>query len=500
MPLLRLALAALSLCLAASGCQRGGDGALKVVVIGDTEPTLGNPLAAPATEADAVLRSAIAQGLVRFDATGQIESGLAERWNVSDDGLSYIFRLAEGEWHDGPRINAHDVAKMLTRAVRASPDDPARDSLGAINEIVAMTDRVIEIRLRAPRPNLLTILAQPEFALIRGGAGTGPFGLRPAKGGESAEGSAPLLLRRRLPGFDGEEGSREDLSLAVMPAAAAIAAFRDERADIVLGGTIADLPLAQRAKLDRGALRFDPAAGLFGLVPTRISGFGGNEQLRRVLSEAIDRPALIAALGITGLVPRATILQQGLAGLGAPPQPGWLAQPLDQRRAALLSAVERALEAPRGAVQPAKALTVGLPDGPGGDLLLARLKADWGAIGFSVTRAGKNERADFRLLDLVAPSDSPAWFVRRFRCVVAAVCLPELEAVLASARETADPRQRAALLGGAAQKMDASVLFIPLTAPIRWSLVGRSAPGFTENRYARHALGSLAASAQGSAK
>ena len=38
-----------------------------------------------------------------------------------------------------------------------------------------MTDRVIEIRLSAPRPNLLQLLAQPEFALSREGLGTGPF-------------------------------------------------------------------------------------------------------------------------------------------------------------------------------------------------------------------------------------------------------------------------------------------------------------------------------------
>ena len=500
MPYFRLALVALSLCFAASACNRGPDGALKTVVIGDRTPTLGDPLVAPASEGDAVLRGAIAQGLVRFDAAGQIEPGLAERWNVSDDGLSYIFRLADGEWHDGPRISARDIARMLTRAIRSSPDDPARDTLGAISEVVAMTDRVIEIRLRAPRSNLLTLLAQPDFALIRGGTGTGPFAVRVVTPSNSGADDAPLMLRRRLPGFDGEEGSREDLSLAVMPATAAIAAFRDERADVVLGGTVADLPLAQHAKLDRGTLRFDPAAGLFGLAPTRDSGFGGNQQLRRVLSEAIDRPALIAALAIPGLAPRATILQQGLAGLGAPPQPAWLAQPIEPRRPALLAAVDRALEAPRGAVLPAKAISVGLPDGPGGDLILARLKADWGALGFSVTRTGKGERADFRLLDAVAPSDSPAWFVRRFRCAIAIVCLPDLETVLVSARETADPRQRAALLAEAAQKMDEAQLFIPLAAPIRWSLVARSAPGFTENRYARHTLGSLAATPQGNDK
>ena len=495
LPCFALALTAATACLGVAGCNRGSDGVLKAVVIGDTRPTLGNPLATPASEADAVLRGSIAQGLVRFDAAGQIEPGLAERWNVSDDGLSYIFRLADSEWRDGPRITARDIAKMLTKAFKAPPDDPVRDALGAVDEVVAMTDRVIEIRLRAPRANLLTLLAQPDFALIRGNAGTGPFVLVPTKPGAAAPKDGGLLLNRRVPGFDGGDGEREEVSLSVLPAARAIAAFRDGNADLVLGGTVANLPLAARARLPRGSLRFDPAAGLFGLIPVRASGIGGDEQLRRVLSQAIDRSALVAALNVPALAPRATILQQGLAGLGAPPQPAWLGQPPDQRRPALLAAVGRALEAPRGAEPATRTIAVGLPDGPGGDLILARLIADWRPLGFTVTRAGKGERADFRLVDQVAPSDSPAWFVRRFRCGIAAVCLPDVDPLLQTARDVSDARQRATLLAEAAAKMDEAQLFIPLAAPIRWSLVARSAPGFTENRYARHPLAGIDARA-----
>ena len=492
-PRFALTLAMAALALAVAGCDRGSDGMLRAVVIGDARATLGNPLAAPASEADAVLRASIAQGLVRFDAAGQIEPGLAERWNVSDDGLSYIFRLADSEWHDGPKVNARDVARMLSKAFKAGATDPVRDALGAVDEVVAMTDRVIEIRLRAPRANLLTLLAQPDFALIRGAVGTGPFALVAPKEGETVASDAPLRLRRRIAGIDGGDGEREEVALETLPAARAIAAFVSARANVVLGGTVADLPLAQRVKLARGSLRFDPAAGLFGLIPVRASGVGGDEQLRRVLSQAIDRPALVAALGVPGLTPRATILQQGLAGVGTPPQPAWLAQPADQRRAALIAATDRAIEVPRGNDAGPRPIVVGLPDGPGGDLILARLMTDWGALGFTVTRAARRERADFRLVDQVAPSDSPAWFVRRFRCGIAAVCLPDLDPLMLTAREIDDPRQRAALLVEAASQMDEAQLFIPLAAPIRWSLVARSVPGFTANRFARHPLAGLAA-------
>ena len=36
--------------------------------------------------------------------------------------------------------------------------------------------------------------------------------------------------------------------------------------------------------------------------------------------------------------------------------------------------------------------------------------------------------------------------------------------------------------------MDQAQLFIPIAAPIRWSLVSGRAPGFEENPFARHTL------------
>jgi peptide/nickel transport system substrate-binding protein len=39
--------------------------------------------------------------------------------------------------------------------------------------------------------------------------------------------------------------------------------------------------------------------------------------------------------------------------------------------------------------------------------------------------------------------------------------------------------------------MDQAVLFIPLTAPVRWSLVSSRVKGFAGNRFARHTLTEL---------
>jgi peptide/nickel transport system substrate-binding protein len=191
-----LALAAVA--LGPSACRPRQTGAVNIVVIG-AEPKIRDPVLGPLPAPDAVLVGSVAQGLVRFDAAGNIVGGLAERWNVSDDGMSYIFRLAAAKWSDGRPVTAQQVARLLKRAIGPRSKDPLKDTLGAVDDIVAMTDRVIEIQLAAPRPNLLAILAQPELAVLKGNRGRARSPSlrtrrRPARSGSSMK--CPRPMRR----------------------------------------------------------------------------------------------------------------------------------------------------------------------------------------------------------------------------------------------------------------------------------------------------------------
>lgn len=476
----RALIVATALSLGLAGCDPPRDEAVDVVVIGDETPTLADPSTGPLDAANAVLLSTVAQGLVRFDARGQIEPGLAESWNVSDDGLSYIFRLVSGKWPDGRTITARDVARLLTRQLRAASRNPLRDTLGAVEEIVPMTERVIEIRLRVARPNLLQLLAQPEFALVREGQGTGPF-----QPDAAADVPDALALTRRISVIDGKDYV-EHLHLSAAPAARAIAEFTTGEAGLVLGGTFGDLPLARRARLPRQSLRFDPVAGLFGLAPARRTGPIADEEVRALLNQAIDREALIAALNVPGLVPRTTLLQVGLEGGAIPVTPDWANIPLADRRPALAAEARRLfgeMDRPE--------LAIALPEGPGADVLFRRLAADWAPLGIRLVRAGKGVPADLRLVDAVAPSISPAWFVRQFRCGVAPLCSEDADTLMDSARQSPAGAQRAALLAEAGRLLDVDNLFLPIAAPIRWSLVSGDIDGFAENIFARHPLTGL---------
>lgn len=472
------ALLLFALALAPAGCRDQPEGAVKVVVIGG-EPKLRDPTLGPLSTPDQLLLDSVAQGLVRFDSAGNIVGGLAERWNVSDDGLSYIFRLASTEWQGGGKVTADQVARQLKREISARSRNSLKDSLGAVDDIVAMTDRVIEIRLSAPRPNLLSLLAQPQLAVLRDGKGTGPFKAIAEKGGG-------LRLSREIVSLDEEETRREDVLLSGAASADAIAGFAAGNSDLVLGGTFDDLPDAQRVKLPRGSLRFDPASGLFGLVPARSGGALANPEVRRLLSQAIDRDALIAAFKVPGLAARATLLEPGLDGLVPPVQPTWSTTPLDQRAAELAATAARLFPD-----QDARTIKLLLPAGAGGEILFNRLAADWSALGLTVERAPNAASADLRLVDAVAPSSSPAWFIRQFRCGAVPQCDELADTLLDAARESIVPAQRYALLGQAAGRIDEAQLFIPIAAPVRWSLVSGRIQNFAGNRYARHTLTGL---------
>src|SRR3546814_17057330 len=65
-----------------------------------TPPVLSDPARQALGRPSQMLMAGVARGLVRLDATGQVEPGIAERWIVIDDGMSYIFRIGDVTWPD----------------------------------------------------------------------------------------------------------------------------------------------------------------------------------------------------------------------------------------------------------------------------------------------------------------------------------------------------------------------------------------------------------------
>src|SRR5207245_3607201 len=153
-----------------------------------------------------------------------------------------------------------------------------------------------------------------------------------------------------------------EVALSGASAEQALQRFAAGKADLVLGGTFVDLPLAEQARLPRGSLNFDPASGLFGLVPVRAGGDFDKPEVRQLLSEAINRDGIVTALGVPGLAARATLLEPGLDGVPAPTPPAWLATPLAERIPSLSVRANRLFPN-----TPKPVIRLLLPEGPGAE-------------------------------------------------------------------------------------------------------------------------------------
>jgi hypothetical protein len=96
---------------------RGAPSANRVAIGMQLEPPILDPTASPAAAISEVLYGNVFEGLVRFAADGSVVPALAASWDISDDGLTYVFHLRHGvRFHDGTAFDA-DAAKLsLDRA------------------------------------------------------------------------------------------------------------------------------------------------------------------------------------------------------------------------------------------------------------------------------------------------------------------------------------------------------------------------------------------------
>jgi oligopeptide transport system substrate-binding protein len=484
MPSRTLLTTALAALLLAAGCTPRDVGPIAVSAIG-APPRLVNPSREPLDAASAYLLQTTAQGLVRFDADGDITQGLAQSWIISDDGLRYTFRLARAKWPDGTPITADQVVARLKAVAAPSSPNPLKPAMGAVEEVVGMTDEVLEIGLKAPRPNFLQLLAQPELAILRNGAGGGPFLVARQMGGT-------LRLSPPRPDEDSDARPPPDVLLRGEPAGIAIARFERKQAGLVLGGTAGDLPLARAARLPGGAsLAFDPVDGLFGLAfaPAPAGPLAAAE-VRQALSMAIDRGAIVAALAVPNLRARESLLPAGVEGIAAPASPNWTAGTTAMRRAL----AQRTLAAQ---LKGAKLhLRVALPEGVGYRVLFAILRRDWAAVGVTVERIGPSAPADLRLVDEMAPASLASWYLRHFVCGAGLVCDDAADQALETARMAPNQEARRAALSEADRILAGDAPFIAIAAPVRWSLVAPRLTGFRPNPFGRHPAGELVRAAQ----
>jgi oligopeptide transport system substrate-binding protein len=173
----------------------------------------------PAISGDSTSHQYVTQifsGLVRLDSNLEPVPDIAEKWEVSDDGMTYTFHLRKDvKFHDGKQVTASDFKYSWERACNhATGSSTAETFLGditgvretlaganpEISGVTVIDDYTLEVNIDAPRSYFLFKLTYPTaFVTDRQNVESGnnwwrnPNGTGPFKLGEWIEGDRLVL-------------------------------------------------------------------------------------------------------------------------------------------------------------------------------------------------------------------------------------------------------------------------------------------------------------------
>jgi ABC-type oligopeptide transport system substrate-binding subunit/class 3 adenylate cyclase len=257
-----------------------------------------------------------------------IVPSLAERWEISDDGLRYVFHLREGlTWSDGTPLTAQDVEFGIKRVL--DPESPGSsvaiyfalengeetylgqntdwDAVG----VRALDDRTVEFRLNAPAPYFMSVMNRPDSGpqprhaiddVAGAGVVSGAF--------EVAERSDErLVLRRRSE----RPGNVAEVELYRTAIADALPEYERGQTDLILVRYTPRLADLMPGAVHEDAILGSPAWSAY-IRFDHTHPVAGNLELRRALAHAVDRAALAAVCPANLVVASGGVVPPALQG------------------------------------------------------------------------------------------------------------------------------------------------------------------------------------------
>ncbi len=297
-----------------------------------TEP----PTLDPRKASDSVSIFVIKQcqsGLMQRGHNGKPEPGLAERFEVSEDGKTYTFYLKEVVWSDGKPLTAHDFErswKTLLDPAFASDQaielfllkngKAAKDGLVPVETIgvKALSDKELKIDLEHPAPYFLSLITiHPFFPIpdpFTPTVSSGPFLLKKWRHFDE------LILEKNPLFWDAAHIRLERVHLAII---------EDDQTELNLfengeldwaGHPFSNLPTDALSMLKtRETIHSLP------LSATYLYNFNtevyplNNAALRRALTLAINRQEIVDNVTQTGQIPTSSLVPPSM--WSHPPSP-----------------------------------------------------------------------------------------------------------------------------------------------------------------------------------
>ena len=288
----KLALAS-AIALAAGAVQAQNS---SIIFAMQLEPPHLDPTSAAAQAIDSVVYANIFEGLTRFEGDGSIVPALAQSWEISEDGLTYTFKLHDGvKFHDGTDLTADDVKFSLDRAVAEDSQNAQKALFAAIQSVEVVDPTTVKITLSEPNGNLLfnlawgdaVIVAEESIADIKTKPiGTGPYTFQSWTQGDN-------IQIARNPDYWGPEPQMETATFKfIADPTAAFAAMMAGDVDVFTGFPAPE-NLPQFEADDRFQVIVGSTEGETILAMNNKQPPFDDVKVREAVSHAIDRQAII---------------------------------------------------------------------------------------------------------------------------------------------------------------------------------------------------------------
>jgi oligopeptide transport system substrate-binding protein len=301
------------------------------------EPETLDPHRTSTTVESNILRN-LFEGLVVLDPGGNVAPGVAERWEVSEDGLSYTFRLRENaRWSNGEPVTGEDFVYSLrriedpkTRSQYAEVLYPIKNAEEVNTGKAAMTElgvaapdaRTVRITLKAPTPYFLQLLTHQTSLPVNGKeiARLGDDWIKPGKmvsnGAYMLDDVKPNAHIRVVKNPYYWDAGKVTIDTVVFDPnedrASVLKRYRAGEFDIVWN----DLPNDQLGWLRQNMpkeLHIAPYAGVYYYAVNNTKPPFNDKRVRIALSMAINRDVLVEKITRAGELPAYGFVPDGTA-------------------------------------------------------------------------------------------------------------------------------------------------------------------------------------------
>jgi len=266
------------------------------------------------------------EGLTKRDVNDRMVPGMAESWEISEDGLKYTFYLRkDSKWSDGKPVTANDFVYSFRRA--ANPisaveytsfveyvKNAAKILAGemSVNRlgVRAIDDHTLEVDLESPTGYFLDILTYPVFAPIRSDV-IEEYGDEWTLKPETYIGNGAFVMIERSPDskivmikntnyWNRENIVPEKITFVIMrDPTLALAGIKEGSLDFsvqVLDRDIENLK-------SEGILNIAPYYSTFAFGINATNGILKDTRIRKALSLAIDRNYIVEKVVLTAKSP-----------------------------------------------------------------------------------------------------------------------------------------------------------------------------------------------------